>query len=126
MKKEMKISKEEVEIEFGDIYEKFKFENTFKDDEKINKFDGMVDEYNRLVNYRYSLYMILSRKKTINEFIDTKDNVEFILKKNKPLSNEKIIKIENEIHSLSIIISWLESIIFDGQNLISKNVLRKK
>ena len=145
----MKATKEtqEKERDFGSVLERFKFNKYFTEQEKIEKFNELIEQYNSLINYRYSLQVMISSKNVSFDIatlsnseevffssrhkhflaiaqcfdIATLSNSEEVfVTRRKKLTNEQIIAFQNEISSLNIIISWIESVILGEQNLLSK------
>ena len=103
-------------IALFDFSEKFKFRNEFTNYQKIEKFDSMCEEYERLMNYRQMLYVMITQSSVSSEFND--DGV--IVQKTRRLSAYDISSVHNEIGSLNTIISWIETFILDEPNLTKK------
>ena len=95
---------------------KFNLKKTFSDDEKLDKFDNMCQEYNRLMNYRQMLYVMITQNSISSEFNDNG----IIIQKKRRLSAQDINSVHNEINSLNSIISWIETFILDEPNLTKK------
>jgi hypothetical protein len=92
---------------------KFNIKKTFSDDEKLDKFDNMCQEYDRLMNYRQMLYVMITQNSISSEFNDNG----IIIQKKRRLSAQDINSVHNEINSLNSIISWIETFILDEPNL---------
>ena len=92
---------------------KFNLKKTFNDDEKLDKFDNMCQEYDRLMNYRQMLYVMITQNSISSEFNDNG----IIIQKKRRLSAQDINSVHNEINSLNSIISWIETFILDEPNL---------
>jgi len=116
----MKATKETQEKDFLSITERFKFNKYFSEQDKIDKFNNLITEYNRLINYRYSLQVSISNKNIVFDTTIMKDNEEVFVSRRKKMNNEQIIAFQNEINSLNIIISWIEVVILGEPNLLSK------
>lgn len=118
----MKATKEtqEKERDFGSVLERFKFNKYFTEQEKIEKFNDLIEQYNSLINYRYSLQVMISSKNVSFDIATLNNSEEVFVTRRKKLTNEQIIAFQNEISSLNIIISWIESVILGEQNLLSK------
>lgn len=103
-------------IALFDFSENFKFKNNFPNYRKTEKFDDMCEEYVRLMNYRQMLYVMMAQNSVLQE---TNENG-MILQKIIKLSVRDASSIHNEISSLNIIISWIETFILDEPNLTKK------
>lgn len=103
-------------IALFDFSENFKFKNNFPNYRKTEKFDDMCEEYVRLMNYRQMLYVMMAQNSVLQE---TNENG-MILQKIIKLSVCDASSIHNEISSLNIIISWIETFILDEPNLTKK------
>lgn len=98
------------------LNDKFVFKKSFTDAEKIHKFNGMCEEYNRLMNYRKMLYVIVTKNYISSEF----NEEGLIINKIRNLSADEINNINNEINTLNSVISWIEIFILDNPQLTKK------
>lgn len=96
-----------------DINDNFKFNKTFSDIKKLEKFDNMCEEYTRLMNYRQMLYVMVTQNRI--SYQEYEGGI--IVQKTKTLSSNNVVSINNEIKSLNSIISWIETFILDEPNL---------